>query len=123
MLQQISPESIPAIVREATQLFEGGTPGRFLGSLSMRFVAHISEGAGRATPEVTARLGELLDWPSWEVRVDAARTLGKLRRNIPDATIRRLLELRHDPRSRAVREAADEALAEILSLETGIEDD
>ena len=53
----------------------------------------------------------------------AAQALGKIRRNVPDAAIRRLLELRHDSRSRRVCVAANDALAEILSLETGIEDD
>lgn len=65
----------------------------------------------------------MLDWPHWEVRVKAAQALRQIRRTIPDAAIRRLLELRHDPHSRAVRMAADDALAAILSLETGIEDD
>jgi hypothetical protein len=55
----------------------------------------------------------------------AIQALGKLRRNIPNEAIRRLLQLRRDPdpKMRAVREAADDALAEILSLEAGIEDE
>jgi HEAT repeat protein len=67
----------------------------------------------------------LLDWPFWQVRLKAIRALGQLRRNIPDAAIRRLHELRLDlsPNMRVLREAADDAVAEILSLETGIEDD
>jgi len=74
-------------------------------------------------PAILDELTELLDWPHWQVRINAARALGSIRRNIPDEAIRRLLELRrHDP-VRVVREAADDALAEILSLETGIEDD
>ena len=41
-----------------------------------------------------------------------------------DAAIRRLLDLCRDtdPKMQAVREAADDAPAEILSLKTGIED-
>ncbi len=39
------------------------------------------------------------------------------------AAIHRLLELRYDSQSRAVRLAANSSLAAILSLETGIEDD
>ena len=65
----------------------------------------------------------LLDWPYWEVRMKAAEALGAIHRNIPDHAIRRLLELRHDPQALAVREAADEALAEILSRESGMEDE
>jgi len=53
----------------------------------------------------------------------AAKALSKLCRSIPDLAIRCLLELRHDPQSQAVRTAANNTLAEILSLETGIEDD
>jgi HEAT repeat protein len=75
--------------------------------------------------EVLAKVTELLDWPYWQVRMQAVETLGELRRNIPDAAIRRLLALRRDPNPlmKSVREAADDALAEILSLEDGIEDD
>jgi hypothetical protein len=74
---------------------------------------------------VDSEVTELLDWPYWEVRMQAAETLGELCRNIPDAAIRRLLALRRDPDPlmKSVREAADDALAEILSLEDGIEDD
>ena len=53
----------------------------------------------------------------------AAQTLGAIHRNIPDRAIRRLLQLRHDPHSQAVCYAADEALAEILSRESGMEDE
>ncbi len=53
----------------------------------------------------------------------AIEAVGKIRRNIPDAAIRHLYNLRRNDPVRAVRDAADDALAEILSLETGIEDD
>ncbi len=123
ILQQIHPAIIPEIVQEATTLLEGGKSGRFFRTLSVGFLADVLGDMGRAAPDLIARLDELLDWPYRQVRLKAVQALGKLRRNIPDATIRRLLELRHEPNSRAMREAADEALAEILSLETGIEDD
>ena len=123
LLQQIQPAIIPDIIGEARQLFQGGKPGRFFRTLNVGFLADVIGDIDQAVPDLIVRLGELLDWPYWEVRMKAARALGRQRRNIPDATIRRLLELRRDPRSRAVREAADTALAEILSLETGIEDD
>jgi HEAT repeat protein len=122
-LEQIHPEIIPEIVREAQSLFQDGKPGRFFRSLSLSALADTLGDIGQAEPSLIAQLGELLDWPYWEVRMKAVCALGRLRHNIPDATIRRLLDLRHDPQSRAVREAADETLAEILSLETGIEDD
>ncbi len=67
----------------------------------------------------------MLDHPFWQVRLKAIQAFGRLRRNIPDVAIQRLLAFRRDPdpRMRAVREAADDALAEILSLEAGIEDE
>lgn len=68
-------------------------------------------------------IADLLDWPYWEVRMKAAQALGAVQRNIPDRAIRRLLELRQDPDSRAVREAADNALREILSRENGMEEE
>lgn len=49
--------------------------------------------------------------------------MGKIRRKIPDAAIRLLYDLRRNDPVQAVRYAADDALAEILSLETSIEDD
>lgn len=78
---------------------------------------------GRATPAVLEMVIELLNHPFWEVRVRAVQTLGTLRRNIPDSAIRRLLELRKDLTSPDTRLAADQALAEILSLEQGMEDE
>lgn len=54
----------------------------------------------------------LLTWPHWSVH-----------RNIPDVAIERLHNLRLYSPCRSVRKAADDALAKILSLETGIEDD
>ena len=66
-----------------------------------------------------------MDWHYWQVQVKAARALGQIRRNIPDVAIRRLLVMRNErgPLTRSVSEAADDALSEILSLETGIEDE
>jgi hypothetical protein len=42
---------------------------------------------------------------------------------IPDEAIHRLLALRNDAESQTVHRAADDALAEILSLEAGLEED
>jgi HEAT repeat protein len=85
----------------------------------------VIKSTGYTAPLVLAKVIELLDWPYWQVRMRATETLGELRRNIPDPAIRRLLALRRDPDPlmKSVREAADDALAEILSLEDGIEDD
>ena len=96
------------------------------GAFSARMHYRIAETValmGRATPAVLAMVIDLLDHPFWEVRERAVKTLGTLRRNIPDSAIRRLLELRKDPESPEVQAAADQALAEILSLEQGMEDE
>ena len=53
----------------------------------------------------------------------AAQALGKLHHNIPEKAIRRLRELRSDIELPTLSRTADDALAEILSLETSMEDE
>ena len=86
--------------------------------------ANLIGGLEKASPDLLNTLTEMLDWPHWQVQIQAIQALGKIRRNIPDLAIQRLLALRCDPTLPidAVRKKADEALGEILSLETGIED-
>jgi HEAT repeat protein len=122
-LQHLDSSAISTVEREAISVLEGRGPGRILGSLAQGFIADAVGRMGRASPTMLEHLTQLLDWNYWEVQVEAAMALGKLQRNIPDGTIRRLLKLRCNSPSRAVREEVDEALAEILSLETSIEDD
>lgn len=122
-LKQAHPEALHALASEAVSLLQEQKSGSPFDSVAHAFFADLVKHVGYASPAVFERLTELLDWPYWEVRVKAIRAFGELRRSIPDKAIRRLLELRDDPQSRAVRQAADEVLAEILSLETGIEDD
>lgn len=117
------PEAFLRIVPEAEAVLRGQPAGKILGSHVQEFTARMIGTWKQGSPLLLGKLTELLDWHYWQVRLRAAWALGEIRRNIPDAAIRRLLELRHDPLSRAVREAADEALASILSLETGIEDE
>ena len=61
----------------------------------------------------------------WQVRIKAIEALSRLRHSLPDNAIQRLLELRREsgPYMDELRKAADDALAEILTLETGIEDE
>jgi HEAT repeat protein len=122
-LKQAHPDIFRTLVPLAEAMLRGEPPAGVLASRPRSQIADAIKGIGRAGLLLVAHLSESLDWPYWQIRMKAAQALGKLRRNIPDATIRRLLELRHDPQSRAVRGAADEALAEIFSLEMGIEDD
>ncbi len=122
-LHQTHPEALLAVVPEAIAIVQGGESGNVLGSMEQGVIAEAIGNLGYDSPILLEKLTQLLDWPYWEVQMKAAQALGTIRRNIPDATIRRLLELRHDSRSRTVCVAANNALAEILSLETGIEDD
>ncbi|WP_161975479.1 HEAT repeat domain-containing protein [Tengunoibacter tsumagoiensis] len=125
LLRQHQPEIIPEILQEAVSLFAGSRPGRFFQQLSTYFIVCVTKYVSReqVEPGWINRLGELLDGPDWEVRAQAAQNFGSLQRTIPDTIIRQLLRLRHDPHSRAVRTSADKALAAILSLENGLEDD
>ena len=122
-LKRSHPDALYLIEPEATAILRKRGPGTVLGSLTHGLIAEIIGNMGRASPDLVGKLTELLDWPYWEVRMKAAQALGKLYRNIPDVALRRLFELRHDPQSQTVRETAEIALAAILSLETGIEDD
>jgi HEAT repeat protein len=123
-LQQTHPDVISAIQPEASSVFLRGEPEPILGSLKLGTFLTFLRDIRRPSLSLFEKLKECLSWPYWEVRMMAAQTLAKLRRNIPDDVITRLTELRFDQEADAVRKAADEALAEILSLEpgTGIED-
>jgi HEAT repeat protein len=121
-LAQIAPWALEEALPEALAILRGEPARAIFGSLAQVNVARRLGAAGVAASEVFATLTDLLEWPYWEVRMEACKALGKIRRSMPDTAIRRLLTLRGDQESEAVRLAADDALAEILSLETGIED-
>jgi HEAT repeat protein len=123
VLSQQYPDVLPLVISEATAVLMRKEAGPVFGSLSRGFIAELIGYGGQSSPALVEKLTSLFSWHYWEVRMKAAEALGNLQRNIPDESIRRLLDLRHDPKSPAVREAADFALADILSLETGIEDD
>ena len=120
-------EAYPAATEELVPILKAiGRGEPVQGAFAARMHYRIAETValmGRATPVVLEMVITLLAHPFWEVRVRAAKTLGTVRRNIPDSAIRQLLELRQDPASPDVRIAADQALAEILSLEQGMEDE
>jgi len=123
MLCKIDPAALAAVAVEAKAILMGQRPGQTLASIVQGNIAVAIGELERVPVELMDYVADLLDWPYWEVRFKATQALGKLRRNIPDRAIRRLLDLRRDPTSRALRIAADDALSDILSLETGIEDD
>lgn len=125
MLHDQYANILKQITVEAAAILQGQSQGSFLSSITQCFIASIIKQLGYPAPEFLAKLTDLLRWPHWLVRLNAIEALGKLRRNVPDEAIKRLLQLRRDPdpMMSAICQAADEALAEILSLETGIEDD
>lgn len=125
VLRKFAPEILTECATQAIAVFQGEIGDRVFNSLFQIFIAETIGDLGITSKELLEKLTELLDWPYWQVRVRAIQALGKLRRNILDTTIQRLLQLRLDPDPKmcSVREAADDALVEILSLETGIEDE
>lgn len=122
-LQRSNLASLSPVVQEVIHVLLAQEAGAVLGSLMQGFMAEVIGNMGYPSAELLDTLTELLSREYWEVRMKATKALGQTRHSIPDAAIRRLLELRHEPESLAVCISAEEALAAILSLETGIEDD
>jgi HEAT repeat protein len=123
VLSKIAPDALSRLADEAIAILNGQPAGPILGSIAKTSFCKLAGALKLPLPAILDELAALLSWHHWQVRTNAAKALGSIRRNIPDTAIRRLLELRRQDPVRAVREAADDALAEILSLETGIEDD
>lgn len=117
IIQEVCPTIVPEIVQEALSILTGGQASRFFTAHSQRFFAEMVGYAGHAAPHLVARLGELLACPYWEVRMQAARALGRLRSDMPASIMQRLQELCHDPDAPAVREAARMALTQLLTPE------
>jgi HEAT repeat protein len=122
-LYKTHPAAFTDVAQQAEAILRGEPTGNVFASRVQSRIAEHVKLIERATPEVIAMISDLLDWPYWEVRMKAAQALGAIHRSIPDRAIKRLMELRRDPETQAVREAADEALTEILSYENGIEDE
>jgi HEAT repeat protein len=118
------PEAFSLVTSESLAIVRGEHTGEILGSIQKYLVIRAVRDLAKVFPKLLDMLTPLLDWPYWLVRLRTVEALGQIQRNIPDAAIKRLLELRldPDPDMRLIREAADDALAEILSLD-GIEDD
>lgn len=122
-LYKTYPDVFASVARQAEAMLRGEPTGSIFASRVQSRIADRVRLIGRATPAVLELVTDLLNWPYWEVRKKAAQALRAIHRNIPDRAIRRLMELRHDPQAQTVREAADEALAEILSHESGMEEE
>jgi HEAT repeat protein len=125
VLNKRKPDDLLKVVPEAIAVLQGKEPGQILGSITQGFLAEMIGDMKNVPSALLNKLTQLLDWPHWQVRLKAIKALGKIRSNIPDATLRRLYVLRRDsdPTMQVIREAADDVLADILSLETGLEDE
>lgn len=99
------------------------SPGNILGAPVQSFIARMIGEMGLASFDHIQKLNDLLFWPHWQVQLNAIESFRKLHRSIPDDAIRQLLYLRQNSQALCVRQAADNALAELLSLETGLEED
>jgi HEAT repeat protein len=123
-LRESYPEVLSSFQAEARAVLDQQqAPGAILGSPGQSFIAWMIGEMGLASPPYLQKLQELLFWPHWQVQFQAIRSFRTLHRPIPDAAIQQLLYLRQHSPARSVRQAADDALAELLTLETGIEED
>src|SRR5262249_19364926 len=124
-LKRRSAEEISDVLAEALTILRDGEAGvRFDALAQSQIAAYIERSTGdggRLPLPLIAILTDLLQHPYWEVRTRAATALGKVRRGISDVALQRLSLLLRDA-SRAVAHAADDALAQVLSLEAGVED-
>jgi HEAT repeat protein len=119
------PDELSIVLAEAVAVLQHQPAGLIFGSLARSLLAGWIGHLERPSADLLEILTEMLDWPHWQVRVQAIEALGDIRRNIPDRAIQRLLDLRRasSPLMHTVRSKADEALGDILSLETGREDE
>jgi HEAT repeat protein len=118
------PEVLSSFQAEARAVLEQKqAAGEILGSPLKSFIAGMIGEMGLASSVYIQKLQELLFWPHWQVQLQAIGSFRTLHRPIPDTAIKQLLYLRQHSLARPVRQAADDALAELLTLETGIEED
>ncbi|HEY1348356.1 MAG TPA: HEAT repeat domain-containing protein [Ktedonobacteraceae bacterium] len=123
-IKEGTPGELANVLDEAAAVLQGQHPGFICGSLARSLIADVIGVLERPSAELLETLTTMLEWPHWQVQIHTIRALRKIRRSIPDRALQRLLALRRDPHAlmEAVRQEADDALGEILSLETGIED-
>lgn len=126
-LRRTHANMLLALVSEALSALQGDNVGGCFDALAesyiARMVGEVIGDTGRAPTALITLLTDLLHHPHWQPRSHAAQAIGKLRRGVPDEAIRRLMELRSKGNLQADHQAADDALALVLSLETGIEDE
>jgi HEAT repeat protein len=117
------PEVLSSFQAEARAIVEQKqSPGNVLGSPLQCFVVGMIGEMRLASLDYIQKLTDLLFWPHWQVQLNTIEAFRRLRRPIPDHAIEQLLYLRQSSQAEPVRQVADDALAELLSLETGVEE-
>jgi HEAT repeat protein len=108
-LQSFYPDAFAAIVQEATQILLGEEAGSYFRPLVEQRLAEMIQQRKLTLAEAVATLGELFASPSPMTRVDALQALEAILEagaTLPPATREQALNLRSDPASRSVQEAA-----------------
>jgi HEAT repeat protein len=103
------------LLKDLTKAFEGHPQGIFL-PFAQRNELNLYLTLGSEAHPFLDSVVELLDAEHWSVREGAVRVLGALR-HISSATMSVLMRLYKEDRSPAVRQAVEEALEAILSLD------
>ena len=122
VLNTRAPDALADVTKEAIAILNGEPAGTILGSIAKTIFCQQAGEMQLASRELLDELTKLLSWPHWQVRVSAAKALGSIRRKILKDAILGLRTLRLQDPVHTVRKAADDALAEILSLETSDDD-
>ncbi len=117
-----TPNPVEKVRDEGIAVLLDHRSGTIFGAIVQREFAEVLGNMRQASAIST--LATLLEWPYWSVQASAARSLGKIRRIVisPKSAeiIERLQHLRHVAYSQVVNDAADDALAEILTLDENV---
>lgn len=94
VLQKTHPDALAAVAPQAEALLRGEPPGPALRPIAESFVAKtVGEmaAAEEAVPdELIEHLVALLDWPHWEVQLNAAQALGRLQGRLSQVARKKL---------------------------------
>lgn len=117
LIQTQAQHLLPEIRAEAKAILAGELPGRVFSSIACVAVARVIGLLEQPAPHHFVRLKACLCHHHWQARYAAVRALGRIRRHIPDPLVQLLASMRLNDPVQILREAADDALASILSLE------
>jgi HEAT repeat protein len=114
--------TLDVLVSEAEAILLGLRPRAIFKSVLQRCIVKMLGDMEIVDEAINNRLMRyFIDNQLWEVKVEVATALGKIGHRIPDEATSYLYKLRSLHEFPKVREAADDALAKILSMDEGIE--